>query len=199
MGIGNALKSRYRKYLNNYVSNNVFQNKKDPYEGIDLSKALVWLGRAFNSLNHSETITKCFAKAGFTLSRDSIPVDEDDNDFQLLREEAVAANPPEIDVSEVLTDEKIDEFFQQRHAKPETKEDDEEEETSETLVAPVPVMSSKEASVQLGNLEAYFISQGMFDDAEWAGRLSNITRKKADSRRYTPKITEYFEVKTKQE
>ena len=159
----------------------------------------MWLGRAFNSLNHSETITKCFAKAGFTLSRDSIPVDEDDDDFQLLREEAVAANPPEIDVSEVLTDEKIDEFFQQRHAKPETKEDDEEEETSETPVAPVPVMYPGRQVFSWETRKLILFPKGMFDDAEWAGRLSNITRKKADSRRYTPKITEYFAVKTKQE
>ena len=78
MGVGNALKSRYRKYLNNYVPNNVFQNKKNACEGIDLLKALVWFDRAFNSLNHSETVTKCFAKAGFTLSPDIIPVDDDD-------------------------------------------------------------------------------------------------------------------------
>ena len=66
MGIGQAFKLRYRKFLHEHMCNQMFADRP-PTTGLDLLRVCVWLSKAWNSLNGTQTVRRCFAKAGFIM------------------------------------------------------------------------------------------------------------------------------------
>ena len=82
-GIDNALKIRYRKYLHEYIGTQVLIGEP-PLEGIDILRVCLWVARRYNSLNNTDTVIRCFQKAGFRhhnspkieCTFESIPADE---------------------------------------------------------------------------------------------------------------------------
>ena len=69
-GIGNALKIRYRKHLHEHMSKMIFIDKA-PMEGVDMLRACAWLGRVWNSLHNTSTVSRCFEKTGFGFESDN--------------------------------------------------------------------------------------------------------------------------------
>ena len=54
-GIGNTLKFRFRKFLNEHITNSVFLDREPE---INLLRVVTWLGKAWNSLNGKMTVSK---------------------------------------------------------------------------------------------------------------------------------------------
>ena len=70
-GIGYALKIRYRKYLHEYIGTQVLIDEP-PLEGIGILRACLWVARGYNSLNNTNTVIRCFQKAGFRHHNNSV-------------------------------------------------------------------------------------------------------------------------------
>ena len=115
MGIGNALKIRYRKYLHEHMANMVMLDEH-PMTHVGLLRACTWLAKAYGSLNYTTTVVKCFEKAGFIIqsvetsnrkvdnSEIQFPFEDEDGGL-LLAAEAVESNPEEIhDIDQILTE-----------------------------------------------------------------------------------------------
>ena len=61
MGIGQAFKLRCRKFLHKRMCHQVFADRPRK-TGLDLLRVCVWLSKAWNSLNGTQTVRRCFAK-----------------------------------------------------------------------------------------------------------------------------------------
>ena len=182
-GIGNALKIRYRKYLHEHMSKMIFIDKH-PMEGVDMLRACVWLGRVWNSLHNTSTVSRCFEKAGFRFESDNeiIPdlisdvVNHDEQD--ILDQEVLIAGPPAVvDADQVLEmielfDAKEDQVGNAEEqddsgAKPEI-ETNEEQVDLELGSRPI---STKEAMLRLSELEKYLEHKGMDDEVAWLSQF----------------------------
>ncbi|KAI6648631.1 DUF1275 domain protein [Oopsacas minuta] len=114
-GIGNALKIRYFKYLHEHMSKMIFIDKH-PMEGVDMFRAYVWLGRVWNSLHNTSTVSRYFEKAGFRFEshNEIIPdlisdvVNHDEQD--ILDQEVLIAGPPAV----VLRLSELEKYFEHK-------------------------------------------------------------------------------------
>lgn len=191
-GVGNTLKIRYRKFLVEHMANMVLCGKQ-PEEGVDLLRSCIWLARAFNSLNETETVVRCFYKAGFTketereamtTSPPSLVENIDEAENQLLLQEAEVSIPPRVEYDELLDSEKLDDPT-------DTADDCEEgEEMSDQPTART--IRPQEARNMLTDLEQFLISNGMHEDANWAHKLCRKMTDMCEKRLTQSKLTDFF-------
>lgn len=196
-GIGNALKIRYRKYLLEHMSNMVFLDKP-AREGVNILRTCVWLARAFNSLNGSDTVRKCFRKAGFMMPEPSLVFhetedteDTDDlsnNADPLLSMEADVAIPPPTNAEDLITDHALKCIVQ---GEEDCMSPDSELPSNDQPPKSVAI-SSREASKLLLDIEGFFVSRGLHGEANTAHNLfitaSDISKREVKQ----SKITDFF-------
>ena len=104
-GIGNSLNARYRQSLHDHMARNI-QFNRDAQDGIDLLDTCIWLGRAWNSLNKTQTVVKCFEKAVFhpdlqTPTKDC-EIANDDDEGELLSVGAEVTNAPPLGENDMM-------------------------------------------------------------------------------------------------
>ena len=137
---------------------------KPPMEGVDIFRACAWLDRAWNSLQNTYTVSRCFEKAGFRFeSEDEMIPDPalnvtNQDAQQILDKEALIAGPPVVeDADQVL------EMFQLFTAREDQEVDSVEEQAdSSAILEPseepmnlesvIPPINTKEAMVHLSEL-----------------------------------------------
>ena len=171
---------RYRKYLHEAMANNVDLDKH-PMDGIDVLRACVWLGRAFNSLRNSKTIIRCFEKAGFVMRDEVLESDCEasvmavpEGELELLAVEAEEAIPPPMDNFEgvleamvVAADCKDVELVDMEDIMKDLFSESEEEKF---------IIKPRQAADHLCELRDFFLSEGMESDYNWAEKkLREVT------------------------
>ena len=110
MGIVQAFKLRYRKFLHEHMCNQVFADRP-PTTGLDLLRVCMWLSKAWNSLNSTQTVRRCFAKAGFIMPGEELMSTEETtenpgtDEGDLLAAEAEIADPPMVEDHEQILNE----------------------------------------------------------------------------------------------
>ena len=161
---------------------------KDPKEELDVLRACQWIGQAWNSLNGTRTVMRCFEKAGFRHEKAApvvVPAVEavayqadNDEEAQLLADEALVANPNTVADLEVIVDELIAE---ETRTNLEAQEQLEEKAPQiEELEISAPCLSTTEAFKTMVDLERFFFHKGMLDEASW------LSDKAEQVRRMTP-------------
>ena len=178
-GIGQALKIRYRKYLHEHMANMVFAGKP-PMTMVNILKACNWLSRAWNSLNNTNTVRRCFVKAGFTFPGpedgfDSSAYDElaEEDEGALMAEEREIADPHVNNDPTSLLESYINDLN--------TANDDDDEEVEEDTAGGVdeleevqnktPIITATQANQMLKELERFFETKDMVDAATWSSDL----------------------------
>ena len=109
-GIGQTFKLRYRKYLNELKAANIL-NDNPPLEHFDMLRVVIYLAKAWNPLNGTNTVPRCFSKAGFRHGEEQLELasfEANTDDIELIKEEANMENAPIQDGEEILADDKLD-------------------------------------------------------------------------------------------
>ena len=156
MGIGQAFKLRYRKFLHEHMCNQVFADRH-PTTGLDLMRVCVWLSRPWNSLNGSQTVQRCFIKAEFIMTGEELipteesPEDPWTNEVDLLAVEAEIADPPIVEDHEKI----INEVLEPSQANDVTVLDEEPDVVMNDC-EPVHVITARAATQALLDLEIFF-------------------------------------------
>ncbi len=87
--------------LDTFTMANMCMLDEKPMSGVTILKACLWLAKAFNTLNNTSTVARCFEKAGFlmpdkqssSISEADVTAETDANDEALLIAELAASNP----------------------------------------------------------------------------------------------------------
>ena len=198
-GIGCALKIRYRKYLHEHMGTMLMMDK-DPIDGIDVLRACVWISRAWNTLHNSNTVIRCFEKAGFMQHDPENPIHNPTEDetiqipyeeLALMQEENEMANPSEyVDVN-VLMNEELEAFREDESMSIENELLEESFESLDNITEP-PLVSAREATRILFDLETFFLHHSMHVEADWVSSTIRKTKIMVEKSLKQSKIDTFF-------
>ena len=174
------------------MCNQVFADRP-PTTGLDLLRVCVWLSRAWNSLNGTQTVRRCFAKAGFIMpgeelmSTEETPENPGTDEGDLLAAEAEIADPPMVEDHEQI----LNEVLVSSQAGDVTVPDEEDGVVIYDNDA-VPVLTARAATQALLDLESFFQAQGKPANAEWCAVHACEVRKVADKLQKQSTISQFF-------
>ncbi|KAI6656040.1 hypothetical protein LOD99_1774 [Oopsacas minuta] len=153
----------------------------------------VWLSRAWNSLNGSQTVQRCFIKAGFIMTGEELiateefPEDTGTNELDLLALEAEIADPPMVEDHEEI----INKVLEPSQANDVTVLDEEPDVVMNDC-EPVHVITVEAATQALLDLEIFFQDQWKQVDTEWCAVHADEVRKVEEKHKKQTKMSQFF-------